>query len=104
MDPASARRQCGGMGLVDHRLAVGHQSDMDRARRCRALPQPEEHAAIGPEAHEVRVTRRTIIAIVVQALVDPQHGKHSFIEGDRAYGIADGQENMVEHGNSVQML
>jgi hypothetical protein len=64
--------------------------------------QPEEDPAVAAEALEVGMPRRAVLAVVVDGMSDAERGQGLFVEGDRAVEVADGDEDVVEHGASPE--
>ena len=85
-----AGRYCGGIGRVNLSFRVCHEADMRRPAFDHALPQPEEDAPLAAEALQVRMTRRAILAVIIDAVGDPERRQRLVVEGDRAFDIADG--------------
>src|SRR6478736_3278828 len=77
----SGRQGCG-MECVDLRLAVRHEADMGGATVCVTGPEPEEHAAVSAEALQVRMARRSVLAVVIKDMADPERSQSPLIESD----------------------
>ena len=66
-----ARRHRGGMARIDLGCRVRDEPDMRRPALDHTRPQPEEYAPLAAEAFEVGMTRRPVLALVIDAIVDP---------------------------------
>jgi hypothetical protein len=78
-------------------LALGDKADMRSLGVRLALPEPEEYAAIAPEALEVRMSFGTVFAVVINDMLDTERLKRQLLKGNRAIEILDGYEDVVEH-------
>jgi uncharacterized protein len=85
------------IGRVHVGLRVSDEAHMNHPWRWGALPEPEEHPTLRPEALEVGVARRAVLAVVIVAHRDTDLGQHRLVEGDGAGKVADGQKNVVKH-------
>ena len=62
-----------------------------------ALPQPEEYAAVTPEAFEIGMTFGAILAVVIGGMFDAERLESRLVKGNRSIEILDGYEDVVEH-------
>jgi hypothetical protein len=71
-----------------------------------AGPQQEEDAPLHAKALQIGVSRRPVLAVVVDALRDAQRRQHGRVERDGTIDIAHRYKDMIEHGENppVQML
>ena len=60
-------------------------------------PQPEEYAPLAAEAFEVGMTRRPVLALVIDAIGDPERRERDAVKRDRAVEITYRKDDMVEH-------
>jgi hypothetical protein len=70
---------------------------MHAAWRRLARPKPEEQTSIRTEALEVGMSGRTVLAVVIDALRDPERTEHACVKFDRAIEIADREKDVIQH-------
>ena len=61
-----------------------------------ALPEPEEYAAVPPEALEVGMSFGAILAVVIDGMLDAERLESRLVKGNRSIEILDGYEDVVE--------
>ena len=91
-----ARNHCGLVERVHLGLALGDKADMRSLGIRVALPQPEEYAAVPPEALEVRMSFGAILAVVIDGMHNAERLESRLVKGDRSIEILDGYEDVVE--------
>jgi hypothetical protein len=62
-----------------------------------AFPKPEKQSAIGAKAFEIGVSRRPVLTVEIETLVDAERGQRRLIKRDGAFHIAYGEKNVVQH-------
>jgi hypothetical protein len=77
-------------------LALGDKADMRSPGIRIALLEPEEYATIPSEALEVGMPFRTILAVVIDGMLDAERFESRLIKGNRSIEILDGYEDVVE--------
>jgi coenzyme PQQ precursor peptide PqqA len=87
-DVGRARHHRGGMGRIDLGCRVRDEPEMCRPALDHTRPQPEEYAPLAAEAFEVGMTRRPVLALVIDAIGDPE--RRHFGAERRNSGINDG--------------
>ena len=72
---------------MDLRLTAGHESNMNCLRFRAPLAQPEKHTLVASETLKVRMAFRTILAIVIDRMLNPERGQGLFVKCDRAFEV-----------------
>ena len=84
-----ARRHRGGIGCIDLGLRLRDEADMRRPAIGHTLPQPENEAPLAAEALEIRMPRRAVLAVKIDAVGDPERRQRLRIKGGRSFDVAD---------------
>src|SRR5712692_8367975 len=82
-----ARRHRGGIGCIDLGLRLRDEADMRRPAIDHAWPQPEEDAPLAAETLEIRMPWRAVLAVIIDAVGDPEGRQRLRIKGDRAFDV-----------------
>src|SRR5258708_15716658 len=72
---------------MDLRLTAGHESNMNCLRLRVPLAQPEKHTVVASETLKVRMAFRTILAIVIDRVLNPERGQGLLVKCDRAFEV-----------------
>src|SRR5580698_6998831 len=90
-----------GIGSVDLITAGGNEADVGGATVGSALAKPEEDAAVGAEADQVRMAGRAVAAVVIENVRDAEGREGGGVERDGAVDAANGEEYVIEHMHPV---
>ena len=74
---------------VDLSGAIGDETDMRGSAVNRSFPKPEKNAAVDTESFEIGMTWRPILAVVVDAMGDPQRLECRALKRYRSVDISD---------------
>jgi hypothetical protein len=91
-----ARRHCCLVERVHLGLVPGDNADMGSPGVRIALSKPEEYAAVPPEALEVGMSFGTILAVVIDGMLDAERPESRLVKGNRSIEILDRYEDVVE--------
>ena len=87
-----------GVGCIDLGPRVRDEADMRGTAFDDPRTQPEEDAPLAAEPLQVRMAGRSVRAVEIDAVADPQWRQGLRVERDRAVEVADREEDVVEHG------